>query len=137
MLANIDRAVVADGSRARLDKDGNLTGIKGLLECKTASAYLEREWLAFLHRSNLRLPDDAQHRLADCNTVADFYYSEGATAVYIDGYYHQNEDARAEDRRITSCLEDAGYSVIRFDGDRSAWPALVRGNAWLFGDLRP
>lgn len=44
MLANIDRAVVADGSRARLDKDGKLTGIKGLLECKTASAYLEREW---------------------------------------------------------------------------------------------
>ena len=44
MLANIDRAVVADGSRARLDKDGNLAGIKGLLECKTASAYLEREW---------------------------------------------------------------------------------------------
>jgi len=45
MLANIDRAVVADGSRARLDKDGKLAGIKGLLECKTASAYLEREWL--------------------------------------------------------------------------------------------
>lgn len=45
MMANIDRAVVADGSRARLDKDGKLTGIKGLLECKTASAYLEREWL--------------------------------------------------------------------------------------------
>lgn len=44
MLANIDRAVVADGSRARLDKDGKLAGIKGLLECKTASAYLEREW---------------------------------------------------------------------------------------------
>ena len=44
MLANIDRAVVADGSRARLDKDGKLTGIKGLLECKTASAYLDREW---------------------------------------------------------------------------------------------
>ena len=44
MLANIDRAVVADGSRARMDKDGKLAGIKGLLECKTASAYLEREW---------------------------------------------------------------------------------------------
>jgi putative phage-type endonuclease len=44
MLANIDRAVVADGSRARLDKDGKLAGIKGLLECKTASAYLDREW---------------------------------------------------------------------------------------------
>ena len=43
-LANIDRAVVADGSRARLDKDGKLVGIKGLLECKTASAYLDREW---------------------------------------------------------------------------------------------
>ena len=45
MMANIDRAVVADGSRARIDKDGKLVGIKGLLECKTASAYLEREWM--------------------------------------------------------------------------------------------
>jgi putative phage-type endonuclease len=44
MLANIDRAVVADGSRARVDKFGTMDGIKGLLECKTASAYLEREW---------------------------------------------------------------------------------------------
>ena len=44
MLANIDRAVVADGSRARLDKDGKLVGIKGLLECKTSSAYAAKEW---------------------------------------------------------------------------------------------
>lgn len=45
MIANIDRAVVAEGTRARIDKDGVLVGIDGLLECKTASAYLEREWL--------------------------------------------------------------------------------------------
>lgn len=44
MLANIDRAVVQDGSRARLDKDGKLIGIKGLLECKTASVYASAEW---------------------------------------------------------------------------------------------
>lgn len=44
MLANIDRAVVADGSRARLDKEGKLVGIKGGLECKTASAYVASQW---------------------------------------------------------------------------------------------
>ena len=98
---------------------------------------LEREWLAFISRSNLRLPDDAQHRLDACSTVADFYYSEGATAIYIDGHFHQKEDAKAEDRRISSCLEDAGYSVVRFGSDRSTWPALARSNAWLFGELQP
>ena len=44
MLANIDRAVVADGSRARIDANGQLQGAIGVLECKTASAYKAGEW---------------------------------------------------------------------------------------------
>ena len=39
MLANIDRAIVVDGSRARWDdKAGRLVGARGVLECKTAQA---------------------------------------------------------------------------------------------------
>lgn len=42
-IANIDRAIVAPGSRARFD--GNkLLGADGILECKTASAYKTGEW---------------------------------------------------------------------------------------------
>lgn len=44
MRANIDRAIVAPGSRARLDKDGRLAGAEGVLEVKTASAYKAAEW---------------------------------------------------------------------------------------------
>lgn len=45
MLANIDRAIVANGSRARIaDNGGTLLGADGLLECKTASAYKASDW---------------------------------------------------------------------------------------------
>lgn len=44
MLANIDRAIVAPGSRARLDNAGRLLGAEGLIECKTASAYAAQDW---------------------------------------------------------------------------------------------
>ena len=43
MLANIDRAIVIPGSRARFD-GGKLLGASGILECKTASAYKAGEW---------------------------------------------------------------------------------------------
>jgi putative phage-type endonuclease len=42
-IANIDRAVVTAGSRARFD-DGKLLGADGIVECKTASAYKAGEW---------------------------------------------------------------------------------------------
>lgn len=45
MIANIDRAIVADGSRARVAAaGGQLLGATGILECKTASAYLAGDW---------------------------------------------------------------------------------------------
>ena len=44
MLANIDRALVALGARARLDAAGRLVGAAGILECKTVSAYAAQDW---------------------------------------------------------------------------------------------
>lgn len=43
MIANIDRAIVAEGTVARA-KGGQLAGAAGLLECKTASAFLASTW---------------------------------------------------------------------------------------------
>lgn len=42
-LANLDRAVVHAGSRARMDGE-SLKGADGILECKTTSAYKADEW---------------------------------------------------------------------------------------------
>lgn len=44
MLGNIDRAVVEGATKARVNKDGRLNGAAGILECKTASAYLAGMW---------------------------------------------------------------------------------------------
>ena len=100
MLANIDRAVVADGSRARLDKDGKLVGIKGLLECKTASAYLEREW------------SDESAPLAYVAQCQWYMAVTGAEwcdlAVLIGGQKYVCHRIEREERLIDAII-DAGY----------------------------
>lgn len=44
MIANLDRTIVTPGTRARLDDTGQLRGIDGLLECKTANAFAASDW---------------------------------------------------------------------------------------------
>jgi putative phage-type endonuclease len=44
MVANIDRAIVLPGTRARLDAQGLLVGATGILECKTANAFKASDW---------------------------------------------------------------------------------------------
>ena len=44
LVANLDRVIVAPGSRARLDTSGRLLGAAGIMEVKTASAYKAGEW---------------------------------------------------------------------------------------------
>ncbi|MCL4861282.1 MAG: DEAD/DEAH box helicase [Caldilineaceae bacterium] len=94
---------------------------------------LERTWLDFLESHNFRLPDSAQQLIESCSTRPDFLYTEQAVAVYIDGPHHTFSNIAAEDRRITTCLEDAGYMVIRF-GDPATWPEVAQRHAWLFGE---
>lgn len=94
---------------------------------------LERQWLAFVQRHNLRLPTTAQHRLAACNTVVDFYYQDERAVIYVDGYYHNLEGRQIDDRRLTACLEDAGYTVVRFGTQPAQWEEIARKQEWLFG----
>lgn len=94
---------------------------------------LEREWLQFLRKRSLRLPDKGQPYLADLNTRADFGYRSSQTLVYIDGPSHLTEAGRKADREIDSRLQDAGYSVVRFSTDKPSWPDIVRRYAWVFG----
>lgn len=95
---------------------------------------LERQWLDCLHASGLALPDRAQYRIEECHTVADFWYEKEATAIYIDGPWHEYPDRQARDSAIQEQLEDRGITVLRFASGEQ-WLAQCRQYPSLFGKL--
>lgn len=94
---------------------------------------LEKEWLRFLKDSGYHLPDRAQPYLKAFGTCPDFAYDDKQTLVYIDGPHHEGNAQKTLDAAITSRLEDAGFTVIRFTTEKSAWPEIVAQHAWVFG----
>lgn len=85
---------------------------------------LEREWLDFLEARNLRLPDEAQVLIPECGTRPDFLYRQQMIAVYVDGPYHLYPDRAQRDLQQTECLEDRGYSIVRF-GAADDWESRI------------
>jgi very-short-patch-repair endonuclease len=94
---------------------------------------LEKEWLRFLKDGGFHLPDRAQPYLDSFGTCPDFAYEDKQALVYIDGPHHEGSAQRALDATITARLEDAGFTVIRFTTEKSAWPEIVAQHAWVFG----
>ncbi len=94
---------------------------------------LEREWLGFLKEREYYLPDRAQPYLPIYATRPDFAYSHSQTLIYIDGPVHQQEVRESADAEINQRLRDAGYTVVRFPPDQSAWDDIAREYAWVFG----
>ena len=98
-----------------------------------STSSLEKEWLRFLQSNGYLLPDTAQPYLAIYGTRPDFAYSEAQTLIYIDGPHHENRIRETSDALIERHLTDAGYTVVRFDTDRAAWPTITERYAWVFG----
>lgn len=112
---------------AEVSRAEHLAKLKNLCDSE-----LERKWLDLLEERNLTLPDKAQLLIEDCGARPDFYYGKYQTAVYIDGPVHQFEDRQKRDVERQTCLEDLGYSVIRFGGDDD-WNSLLEKNPQVFG----
>jgi len=93
---------------------------------------LERSWLRFLDERNLRLPSKAQVLFEPCRTRPDFLYEDLQTAVYIDGPHHEYPDRQQRDREQESCMEDKGWTVIRFGGDDN-WQDIIARHPNIFG----
>jgi very-short-patch-repair endonuclease len=93
---------------------------------------LEKRWLDFLETRSLHLPSHAQAFMEECNTRPDFLYQDQYVAIYIDGPVHEFEDRVKRDREKTECMEDLGYTVIRFAHD-DEWPSLVDRYSSIFG----
>ena len=93
---------------------------------------LERSWLQFLDERNLRLPSKAQAFFEPCSTRPDFLYEDLQTAIYVDGPHHEYPDRKERDRAQTVCMEDHGWTVIRFDHEDD-WEAIVSRYPHIFG----
>ncbi len=88
---------------------------------------LERQWLELVRDAGLPLPDAAQERVPDCGTRPDFAYRSALVAVYVDGPHHMYPERAARDVTQNTCMDRAGYRVLRFGVDPSDWPALPAG----------
>jgi len=116
------RAAPAPTSRAE-----HLQRLKNL-----AGSQLEIRWLEFLEQNNYRLPTHAQKTFSECKTKPDFFYNQDFTVVYVDGPPHDYPERQARDREQQTCMEDLGYTVIRF-GHQDDWTKIVSQYPGIFG----
>jgi G:T-mismatch repair DNA endonuclease (very short patch repair protein) len=108
----------------------HLAGLKA--QCQTD---LERQWLDVLDAGGYRLPSHAQRLIAECGTRPDFLYEDHFTVIYVDGPHHDYPDRQQRDRDKQTCLEDAGWTVLRFSA-RGDWDPVFRAHRDVFGPGR-
>ncbi len=102
-----------------------------------AESGLEKDWLLFLEARNLTLPSHGQHvpeAINGCFTRPDFVYAAHSTIVYVDGPHHEFPTRKARDQEQTACVEDCGWSVVRF-GAKDDWEGILRSFPSVFGRL--
>lgn len=102
-----------------------------LRQCQTG---LEKEWIKFINEKNLRLPSRAQAYVESCKTSPDFIYDEFLVAVYVDGHPHTFADRQKRDEQQTTCMEDHGYTVIRFRANDD-WGSVIKQYPNIFGRI--
>lgn len=129
MLSHFAVATV-DSSPTALTREEHLAALSRLCDSK-----LEKSWLSILEERRGRLPSHAQHRVEACQTRPDFFYAEDQTAIYIDGPPHKYPDRQERDKTQTETMEDAGFTVIRFNGEDD-WPAIFAKYPHVFGETK-
>jgi len=126
LLLRLAGAQVAVSPSAR-PRAQHLTELRRL-----AGSELERRWLDFLEERGLRLPSSAQRLIEACSTRPDFFYDEYQAAVYIDGPPHDYPERQARDAARDVCMDDAGFTVIRFH-HHDDWGAVIDRYPYVFG----
>lgn len=86
---------------------------------------LEKNFVRFLNSEHCDLPSRSQTLIAECGARPDFLYDADQVAVFIDGPVHDFENKAVRDQESQDRLENAGWTVIRFDYHPASWPELV------------
>jgi len=95
---------------------------------------LEKDWLTFIEKSNYRLPSHAQKLIEACQTRPDFLYEKEHVAIYVDGLQHIFPERQTRDQAQTNCMEDSGYTVIRFTL-KNDWIDMIHRYPSIFGSV--
>jgi len=106
--------------------------LQGLLQ--QTHSHLEKQWLQLLEERALHLPSEAQKRIAACQTKPDFFYQESQSAIYVDGPPHDFPERQDRDTQQTECMEDNGYTVIRFH-HADDWVKKIERFPHVFGRI--
>jgi len=101
---------------------------------RRSDSSLEKDWLKLINKHHLRLPDASQVLIERCQTRPDFLYRDHQTVVYVDGPHHKYPDRQNRDRQQHSHMEDAGYTVLRFDVEED-WMPILKKYPEIFGRL--
>lgn len=96
---------------------------------------LERQWLRFVDELGLALPTMAQKYIAAANARPDFVYDDSLTAVFVDGPVHQYPDVAARDHQAERRLENAGWTVVRFNSNKETWEGVLQQWPDVFGRI--
>ncbi|CAK0767951.1 DEAD/DEAH box helicase domain-containing protein [Gammaproteobacteria bacterium] len=96
---------------------------------------LEKTWLVTVRKLGYRLPDKAQFSMSNVTMVRpDFGYNGDSPAlIFIDGPHHDNDHQHQIDEAKNRALRDAGYEVIRFPKEQTAWPTIFAQYPDVFG----
>jgi len=129
------RDILLEYTRARVYvSPGKITREEHLRRLKNlADSQLEIKWLDFLNSGNYRLPSHAQKVFSECVTRPDFYYAGKFAVIYIDGPHHKYPEREKRDEDKRSCMEDMGYTVIRFR-NHDDWKRIIDRYPNIFGD---
>jgi len=92
----------------------------------------ERAWLDYLEDHHYNLPSHAQKLIESCHTRPDFLYEKDCVAIYVDGFHHLFEERRQRDIAQTECMENLGYTVVRF-GIQDDWEKVIAKYPHVFG----
>jgi hypothetical protein len=119
--------VTAKTSPSALSREEHLKRLHNLCQSN-----LEHEWLDFMEQRNLILPSHAQKLVESCHTRPDFLYEKDCVASYVDGPHHEFESRKERDKAQSECMEDIGYTVVRFDV-KDDWEKVIAKHPHIFG----
>jgi len=71
----------------------------------------EDQFLKYLYTNGLKLPDEAQPKIANLYVRPDFLYKPNV-CIFCDGTPHDDPQIRDDDKMKRNTLTDAGYQVI-------------------------
>jgi len=87
---------------------------KHLIENFDPNSSTELEFLNYLYKNNLKLPDVAQYKTDDLFVMPDFYYEEENAVIFCDGTPHDKLEIKKQDDLKREALRNKGYDVVTY-----------------------